>query len=359
MNTGKEFLIFLKDHTIIFHIIKEPARIIMGIPKVYNIVKEGSYYTEYKRKNTFRRVLDNFYWLFKYHEPNKFYNLYGLDVKDRGQLNDYQDYFHFRVERDKLNHAKSANSQIILLRDKRLFSKYMEACGFTVPRVFTNSLNGALYDADMNRVDDSYLSNKVDYFVKEANGECASFVLHIRDFQDYLAHKDEIIKRNCIFQDRVIQCEYMNKINPFSVNTLRIVTVNKKGAPYVMVAELRIGTSKTGPVDNAAAGGVMVGINEDGTLKKYGFMKPGYGGRCTAHPDSNIIFADVQIPNWDAIVKLVCAAHKQYYNIHSIGWDIALSEDGPIFIEGNDNWEISGVQSCNGGLKKEWNSAIS
>ena len=41
-------------------------------------------------------------------------------------------------------------------------------------------------------------------------------------------------------------------------------------------------------------------------------------------------------------------------DVHSIGWDIAIGANGPIFIEGNDNWEINGPQVGNGGLKKEF-----
>lgn len=41
--------------------------------------------------------------------------------------------------------------------------------------------------------------------------------------------------------------------------------------------------------------------------------------------------------------------------LHSVGWDIAIGDAGPIFIEGNDNWEINGPQICNGGLRKEFN----
>ena len=41
-------------------------------------------------------------------------------------------------------------------------------------------------------------------------------------------------------------------------------------------------------------------------------------------------------------------------DIHSIGWDIAIGKDGPVFIEGNDNWEINGPQVGNRGLKKEF-----
>jgi hypothetical protein len=48
--------------------------------------------------------------------------------------------------------------------------------------------------------------------------------------------------------------------------------------------------------------------------------------------------------------------HNYFKDIHSIGWDIAITEDGPVIIEGNDNWEISLVQICSHGLQGEFNS---
>ena len=38
--------------------------------------------------------------------------------------------------------------------------------------------------------------------------------------------------------------------------------------------------------------------------------------------------------------------------MHSIGWDIAITEHGYIFIEANGLWEISLVQAVHGGLKE-------
>ena len=43
--------------------------------------------------------------------------------------------------------------------------------------------------------------------------------------------------------------------------------------------------------------------------------------------------------------------HSKLYRIHSVGWDIAITEEGPVFIEGNSKWEISGTQSAEGGVK--------
>ncbi len=46
--------------------------------------------------------------------------------------------------------------------------------------------------------------------------------------------------------------------------------------------------------------------------------------------------------------------HSMLSPMYSVGWDIAIGEEGPVFIEGNDNWEINGPQACNGGMRKEF-----
>lgn len=45
--------------------------------------------------------------------------------------------------------------------------------------------------------------------------------------------------------------------------------------------------------------------------------------------------------------------HKKIKGVNAIGWDIAITKNGPVFIEGNNNFEISGIQACERGMKKE------
>ena len=136
-------------------------------------------------------------------------------------------------------------------------------------------------------------------------------------------------------------------------NTLRIVTINKNGKCYVLSSLLRVGTSKTGNVDNWAAGGLAIGIdNATGYLKEYGFYKPVHGLKESVHPDTGVIFSDFKVPQYKEACELACKAHRAFYNIRAIGWDIAITENGPMFIEGNDNWEISLQQACDRPLKK-------
>ena len=52
--------------------------------------------------------------------------------------------------------------------------------------------------------------------------------------------------------------------------------------------------------------------------------------------------------------EMVRNFHLQLKEVHSIGWDITITPDGPCIIEGNDNWEISALQVTNHGMKKEF-----
>ena len=62
-------------------------------------------------------------------------------------------------------------------------------------------------------------------------------------------------------------------------------------------------------------------------------------------------FSEVMLPFIQEAVQQAKTLHARLSSIRLIGWDIAITERGPVFIEGNDNPEISGLQTVNGGLK--------
>ena len=263
------------------------------------------------------------------------------------------------ITRDKTNKTKNTwDNQAVLLRDKFLFYKYMKSNSLPVPEVFVVLSDGKLYDSNYEPITLDSLAEEKDYFVKDQKGECASFVTHIKDFSDLKENWEEIRKHNCIFQKAIRQSAEMGEINSGSINTLRIVSINKNGMVYILSSVLRIGTKKTGNVDNWAKGGLAVGIDEHGALKQFGYYKPGYGTKTDVHPDSNIRFNSFSIPKWREVIDIVIKAHRVFHDIRSIGWDVAITENGPCFIEGNDNWEISLNQVADRGLKKDWRIAI-
>lgn len=335
--------------------IKSLKRFFIEFPKCILYSTQISYYPELKRRNIIIRVFDNIIWLIKNNEANYFYTLYGLDIHYSCK---YKDYYSFMNQRNNKNVITSPFSYSCLLRDKYLFSIFMTYYGINTPKIFALINCSGIYDLKYNLLD----IDRLDFnacFIKDVKGECASFVKKISDL-DQLKETVKIIdnRSTYILQELIIQHEKLSNLYQNSINTLRIVTINNNETIEVFSSILRIGTKISGNVDNWAAGGLAVGIDKDGKLKKYGYYKPCYGIKVDVHPDTKIEFEGYSIPMYLEAEQLAIEAHKKLCGIHSIGWDIAITKNGPTIIEGNDNWEISLMQACNGPLKEKWDKYI-
>ncbi len=60
-------------------------------------------------------------------------------------------------------------------------------------------------------------------------------------------------------------------------------------------------------------------------------------GYCRFHLDGHIV-ARIQIPYWKEVKELCRNAARHNTSNRSIGWDVAITENGPSFVEGNHNW---------------------
>ena len=205
-------------------------------------------------------------------------------------------------------------------------------------------------------VTDMLFSRGGTYFCKPLDGQCGGGVFRLDTTVeiDRNSVRDRLSKGVYLIQTCVVQHPVMDRIYDKSVNTLRILTILDKetGKAVSVAGEVRFGANGS-VVDNLAAGGVAVGIDlKTGQLSEFGICKKGGAKRTPSHPDSQIRFANVRIPFVREVVDLAEKLHEKLSSIRVIGWDIAITSDGPVFIEGNDNAEISGLQTVNGGLAK-------
>ena len=328
-----------------------------GIVRAADVSNAASYNPDQPRKSSMVRWLDNVRWSLKYHELNRFYNLYNMDLKGHACVNnpEYIDYLTFYRQRNSVNSLSSLNdNHIIILRDKHLMNVFFHQFGIQTPEIVGLVYNGRFYDNHWKAcsLEDIIQGREVDYFLKKTDGECADGVFHITSAEQLKTFSFKTGKY--ILQERLIQHPAMNKLWDGAINTCRICTLYDGKCVSILSSVLRVGTSVSAPVDNWAHGGISVGVHEDGSLVEYGVYKPGYGGKAYEHPDTHIRFSDFVIPEYDKAIDLCKRAHLALKEIPAIGWDIAITPDGPTIIEGNDNWEISLMQASNHGLKKEW-----
>jgi hypothetical protein len=147
-----------------------------------------------------------------------------------------------------------------------------------------------------------------------------------------------------IVQERIVQHDLLDRMNPGSVNTLRLVTARAGHRIEPLSALLRLGV-KANACDNLAAGGIAVGVDlAGGQLSERGIFKPGFGKWASCHPETKFVFKGARLPFFAEAVESACRLHGFFYGTHSIGWDIAFGRQGPLFLEGNNSWEIPTLQ---------------
>lgn len=330
-----------------------------------------SYFPEHanKRKSVLRRYYDQLKHTIKYGNPNAFYFLYGLDIKGMHNECDYIDYTQFMNTRNKLNNVNSPHSTVGILRNKFLFGIIANALDIATPNNIGIIEFGKLYllkskeTVDLRNWLTTHSSN---VFIKDISGECGDGVYHmITDGCNITVDNknvsfDELLSllgsHRYLVQTTITQHHKISAIHPKAVNTIRLETVYNRATNTIEVLPplLRVGVGNNN-VDNWAAGGLAIGIDvNSGTLNKHGFYKPGYGTKAIKHPTTGVVFEGYEIPYLKEAINVAKQFHSYLNDIHSIGWDIAITENGPCIIEGNDNWEVSLVQICSHGLQKEF-----
>ena len=152
-----------------------------------------------------------------------------------------------------------------------------------------------------------------------------------RDLYDlYLQLKrDSYLVEECIYA-----CDEIAEFHPWSLNTIRIVTMSNKGQVRYIGAILRMGAHGS-CVDNTHAGGVFASIDIDtGVIESDGVDTN--GNIYVVHPDTKKQIKGFKIPEWEKIKSLCAEATTVFPNIYFAGWDLCVTRDGQIeIIEGN------------------------
>ena len=134
-----------------------------------------------------------------------------------------------------------------------------------------------------------------------------------------------------LVEECVKQHHDMDKLYEKSVNTLRMFTFYKNGKSYFLQAILKIGNG--GVVDNFSSGGMYTYVNEAG----YVFVEAidRNDNIYYEHPISKQKIVGFKIPLFEEAVEMVKEAAKVVPEMGYIGWDVAITEKGPLIIEGN------------------------
>lgn len=135
-----------------------------------------------------------------------------------------------------------------------------------------------------------------------------------------------------ILEQRVIQHPEMMRLCPTSVNTIRIATLLGDHKQGVVYAFLRIGNGKV--MDNVDCGGMAARVDlQSGKLLTVGADKA--GNTYEKHPMTGTAIIGFEVPFFQEAMAMCNQAALKVPQMRFVAWDVAITEDGPCFIEGN------------------------
>ena len=135
-----------------------------------------------------------------------------------------------------------------------------------------------------------------------------------------------------IVDDKVIQHPAIAALCPTSVNTIRVATLLGDKKEGIVYAYIRIGNGKV--MDNVDCGGMAAPVDiETGVITGVGANKA--GETYEIHPMTGTKIPGTQIPYWEDVKTMCLNAMHVVPQVRFVAWDVAITEDGPVFIEGN------------------------
>lgn len=226
--------------------------------------------------------------------------------------------------------------------------------------IIANCIAGTIYDSNDKVIEFNDLvlllersDPKLEFVIKRSigtgggNGVEIGVAKHIVPFlKSYFDDKYDFV-----IQPVITQHDDLAIFNPSSINTVRVMSFSYHGNVYPISTVLRMGNG--GRIDNSAAGGVSIGVDNTGKLRDFAIdhdFKKYY-----QHPGTSINFSDGYfIPYFNELLELVKDKHKFLKSHGIISWDLTVDNDGNMsIIEYNAGWgEINFHQANNGPIFK-------
>ncbi len=142
------------------------------------------------------------------------------------------------------------------------------------------------------------------------------------------------------------------KIYPNAINTVRIVTIvttkdgkslltipeeerkNVELKPHIICSYFRIGNGGR-CVDNFNSGGMVAPVDENtGVVLQVAIDKQ--KNVYEKHPQTGEIIKGFKFPFWNEAINLCKEASKEIPEMGYVGWDVAFTPNGPLFVEANE-----------------------
>ena len=144
-------------------------------------------------------------------------------------------------------------------------------------------------------------------------------------------YKELLDKKLNLIEEEIIQHKEVAKLNPYAVNSFRIVTLVKDNKAYILANALRINLD-----DEVAIGCSDAYMRLDENGKVCSRVVDDVANVYEYHPMAKIKFDTVKVPFVKESFDMALKAALEVPEVRYVGWDIAITPNGPLIMEGNE-----------------------
>jgi len=320
---------------------------------LYHILKHFKHYSSVVKDqyqiSYLRQLYQVSYLAFKLRQHPKNYRKYHLFKPDVWKHANQFTYSHYKIQ--QIVAKKLYPDELDILLNKLNFYQFCKANKISSPEVL-----GYYFDGDLVSVDGDFKIPDQDIFVKEIAGQMGLGAKRYNykngRFKDTYGNdysKESVVNFLKDYSTRnnslIIQAVIRNHDTwlPFTsgaLATCRVVTAKNPDTNIVelLFASLRMPVGNT-DVDNYSRGGMVSAIDAETGILGKAFCSLPIAGKFErdTHPDTGQIITGFELPGWSEMKQFILTLHA---NLRSpfIGWDVALTKDGCMVVEGSLYW---------------------
>ena len=269
--------------------------------------------------------------------PGVIFDMIHCGLKFQAGYHDYQEFefYHLTEEQRATYLTRGKNNTIIKkYNDKEYMPIFDDKIAFN--KRFDKFLNRDWLDMNETTPEQfaAFMKKHPQVIAKIVDGE-GGFGIEKYSAADYedINELYNLIKekKQNLVEAFIVQHPDMNVLYPNSVNSMRMFTFCKDGRGHFLQAILKIGNG--GVVDNFSSGGMYTFPDDNGIVTVAAIDKDDI--LYTKHPITGTDIIGFKVPLFAEAVELVKKAAEVIPQVGYVGWDVGISENGPVIIEGN------------------------
>lgn len=147
------------------------------------------------------------------------------------------------------------------------------------------------------------------------------------------------IKESYLLQEAAFNHDSISQFSTGGLVTFRIVTILCPGDAEPEISSnymvMPIGRSAT---NHGSQGGIVVQMDLETKIFFSAYKRFPLFMKHAKQPETGVEIKGFELEDWPKLRELAVAGHKAFPDIFAIGWDLALTTNGPVIVESNTQW---------------------